>query len=99
MTYQFSSVQSLSRVLLFVTPWTTALKASLSIIKSWSLPKLMSIESVMLSNNHILCHPLLLPPQSFPESGSLQMSQLFESSGQTIGVSASTSVPPMKIQH
>ena len=66
MTYQFSSVQSLSRVLLFATPWTAALQASLSITKSWSLPKLMSIESVMLSNNYILCHPLLLPPSIFP---------------------------------
>ena len=56
------SVQSLSRVRLFATPWTAACQASLSIIKSQSLPKLMSIESVMLSNHLILCHPLLLPP-------------------------------------
>ena len=60
--YQFSSVQSLSRVWLFVTPWTAACQASLSITNSWSLPKLMSIESVMPSNNLILCRPLLLLP-------------------------------------
>ena len=58
---QFSSVQLLSRVWLFVTPWTTACQASLSITNSQSLPKLMSIESVMPSNHLILCHPLLLP--------------------------------------
>ena len=64
---QFSSVQSLSRVRLFETPWTTAHQASLSITNSWSLPKLMSIESVMPSNHLILCHPLLLLP-SIPPS-------------------------------
>ena len=62
----FSSVQSLSCVRLFVTPWTTACHASLSIINSRSLPKLMSIESVMPSNHLILCHPLLLLPSIFP---------------------------------
>ena len=55
------SVQSLSRVWLLVTPWTAARQASLSITNSWSLPKLMSIESVMPSNHLILCCPLLLP--------------------------------------
>ena len=55
------SVQSLSCVRLFVTPWTTACQASLSITNSWSLPRLMSIESVMPSNQLILCHPRLLP--------------------------------------
>ena len=59
---QFSSVQSLSRVRLFVTPWTAARQASLPITNSQSLPKLMSIESVMPSNYLILCRPLLLPP-------------------------------------
>ena len=53
----FSSVQSLSRVQLFVTPWTAACQASLSITNCWSLPKPMSIESVMPSNHLILCHP------------------------------------------
>ena len=56
-----SSVQSLSCVQLFETPWTTAGQASLSITNSWSLLKLMSIESVMPSSHLILCHPLLLP--------------------------------------
>ena len=59
---KFSSVQSLSRVRLFATPWSTALQASLSITNSRSLLKLMSIESVMPSNHLILCRPLLLLP-------------------------------------
>ena len=63
---QFSSVQSLSCVQLFTTPWTAALQASLSITNSRSLLKLMSIESVMPSNHLISCHPLLLPPSIFP---------------------------------
>ena len=63
---QFSSVQFLSCVQLFVTPWTAACQASLSIINSQSLLKLMSIESVMPSNHLILCHPLLLLPSIFP---------------------------------
>ena len=62
----FSSVQLLSRVRLFATPWTAACQASLSITSSWSLLKLMSIESVMPSNHLILCHPLLLPPSIVP---------------------------------
>ena len=61
-----SSVQLLSRVRLFATPWTAA---SLSITNSQSLPKLMSIESVMPSNHLILCHPLLLLPSIFPSIG------------------------------
>ena len=62
----FSSVQSLSRVRLFVTPWTTAYQATLSITNSQSLPKLMSIKLVMPSNHLILCCPLLLLPSIFP---------------------------------
>ena len=62
----FSSVQLLSRVQLFVTPWTAACQASRSITNSQSLIKLMSIESVMPSNHLILCHPLLLLPSIFP---------------------------------
>ena len=58
----FSSVQSLSYVQLFMTPWTTADQASMSITSSQSLLKLMSIESVMSSSHLILCHPFLLPP-------------------------------------
>ena len=79
--YIFSSVQLLSRVPLFATPWTAACQASLSITNSWSLLKLTSIGSVMPSNHVILCHPLLLPPSIFPASGSFPMSQFFASSG------------------
>ena len=61
-----SSVQLLSCVRLFVTPWTAACQASLSITNSWSLLKLMSIESVMSSNHLIFSCPLLLPPSIFP---------------------------------
>ena len=64
--YQFSSLQSLSCVQLFVTPWTAAHQASLSFTISWSLLKLMFIKSVMPSNRLILCHPLLLLPSIFP---------------------------------
>ena len=86
-----SSVQSLSHVRLFVTLWTAARQASLSITSSRSLPKLMSIELVMPSNHLILCHSLLLPPSIFPSIGgnirdSFQMSQFFASGGQSIGV-------------
>ena len=63
---QFSSIQSLSHVWLFATPWTTARQACLSITNSWSLLKLMSIESVMPSNHLIFCHPLLLLPPMPP---------------------------------
>ena len=62
----FSSVQSLSHIPLFETPWTAAHQASLSITNSQSLLKLMFIESVMTSNHHILCCPLLLLPPIFP---------------------------------
>ena len=64
--FGLASVQSLSRVWLSATPWTAACQASLSITSSQSLPKLMSIESVMPSNHLILCHPLLLLPSIFP---------------------------------
>ena len=63
---EFSSVQLLSHVQLFATPWTAAGQASLSITSSQSLLKLMSIELVMPSNHLILCHPFLLPPSIFP---------------------------------
>ena len=64
-TYTFSSFQSLSHVRLVASPRTAACQASLSFANIWSLPKLMSIESVMPSNHPILCHPLLLPPSIF----------------------------------
>ena len=85
--YSSVSVQfSCSVVSDSVTPWITARQASLS---SQSLLKLMSIRSVMPSSHLILCHPLLLLPQSLPASGSFPMSQLFTWGGQSIGVSAS----------
>ena len=71
-----SLVQSLSRVLLFATPWTTAHQASLSITNSWSLPNLMSIELVMPSNHLIFCHPLLLLPSIFPSIRVFSSTQL-----------------------
>ena len=91
--YQFSSVVSDS-----VTPWTATHQASLSIANSRSLIRLMSMESVMPSKHLILCHPLLLLPQSFPASGSFSLSHFFASGGQSIGVSASASVLPMNIK-
>ena len=66
MTNQFSSVQSLSLVQIFATPWTVACQASLSITNFQSLIKLISIESVIPSNHLILCLPLLLPTSIFP---------------------------------
>ena len=63
---RLSSVQSLSCIRLFATPWTAALQAFLSITNSQSLLKLMSIDSVILSNHLILCRPLILPPSIFP---------------------------------
>ena len=63
---QFSSVESLSCVWLFATPWTAARQASMSITNSWSLLKRMSIELVMPFNHLILCHPLFLLPSIFP---------------------------------
>ena len=96
---QFSSVQLLSRVLFFVTPWTAVPQAFLSITNSRSLFKLRSIESVMPSNHLILCHPLLLLPSIFPSVRVFfRMSQLFASGGQSMGVSASASVLPVNLQ-
>ena len=82
---QFSSVQSLSHVQLFVTPWTAACQASLSSTNSWSLPKLMSIESMMpfISSSVV---PFSFCLQFFPASGSFPMNPFFASSGQSIGV-------------
>ena len=94
----FSSAQLLSCVWLFVTPWTAARQASLSITNSWSLLKLMSIESVIPSNNLTLCRPLLLQHSIFPNIRTFQMSQFFASGGQSIGVSASASILPMNVQ-
>ena len=82
----------------FVTPWSVACQASLSFTISQSLLKFMSIESVMLSNHLILCHPLLLLPSNFPNIRVFSKSWLSTSGGQNIGVSASVSVLPMNIQ-
>ena len=86
--FQFSSVQLLSHVRLFVTPWIAARQASLSITNFWSSPRLTSIESVMPSS-----HPSVVLfsccPQSLPASESFPMSQIFAWGGQSIGVSAS----------
>ena len=92
------SVQFVSCVWFFATPWIAAHQASLSITNSRSPPKPMSTELVMPSNHLFLCRPLLLLRQYFPASGSLPMSQLFASGGQNIGVSVSTSVFPMNTQ-
>ena len=93
---QFSSVQSLSRVPLFVTPWTAARQAFLSFTIFQSLFKLMSIESVMSPNHLILCH-LLLPP-FFNLSQHQGLFQFFASGGQSIGASPLASILPMNSQ-
>ena len=93
-----SSVQLLRHVRLFATPWTAAHQASLSIINSRSLLKLMSMKSVMPSNHFILCHPLLLLPSTFPSIRVFSNESFFASAGQNVGVSASTSVLSMNIQ-
>ena len=94
--HQFSSVQLLSRVQLFETPWITAHQASLSITNSRSLLKLMCIESLMPSNDLSSVVPFSSHFQSFPESGSFQMSQFFTVVSWIIGVLSS--VLPMNIQ-
>ena len=85
-SWEPSSVQLLSHVWLFATPWIATCQASLSITNSQSLLKFMSTESGMPSNHLFLCRPLLLPSSIFPASGSFQMSLFFTSGGQSIGV-------------
>ena len=97
-SFLYSSVQLLSRVQFFATPWTAARQSSLSITNSWSLPNPMSIELVMPFSHLILCHPLLLLPSILPSIRVFSMSQLFASGGQSIGISALASVPPMNTQ-
>ena len=90
-------VQSSSCVQLFVTPWTAACQTSLSLNISWSLPKFISITSLMLSSHLILwCSLILLP--SVLALGTSQISQLFTSDDQNTGASASASVLPISIQ-
>ena len=91
-------VESLTCVRLFVTPWTAAHQASLSITNAWSLLKLMSIESVMPSNHLTLCHPLLLLPSIFPSIRTFSNESVLRISGQSIGISASASILPMNFQ-
>ena len=98
LSISISSVQSLSRVWLFLTLWMAAHQASLSITNSQSLLKFMSIESVMSSNHLILCHPLLLLPSIFPSIRVFFSESVLPSGGQSIGVSASASVLLMNIQ-
>ena len=95
---KFSSVQSLSHVWLFETPWIPGQQASLSITNSRSSLKLMSIELVMPSSHLILCCPLLLLPPISPSSGSFPMSQLFTWGGQSAGVPALASGLPRNTQ-
>ena len=103
---RFAAVQLLSLVQLFATPWTAGRQASLSLTIYWGLPKLMSIESVMPSNHHIFCHPILFLPSIFPASSGKDLSRVFSnesglqvaSGGQSIGASASVSVLTMNIQ-
>ena len=94
----FSSVQSLSCVQLFVTPWTGACQASLSLTNSRSSPKLMSIESVMPSNHLIHCRPLLLLPSIPPSIRVFSNESTLLMRWQIIGVSASSSVLLMNTQ-
>ena len=95
---QFSSLQSLSCVQLFATPWAVVYQTSLSSTNSWSLLKLMSIELVLPSNHLILCHPVLLPPSIFHSIRVFSNKSVFTSGAQSIEVSASTLVLPMNIQ-
>ena len=95
---EFSSVQSLSRVGLIVTPWTTAHQASLSITNSQSLPNSCPLSWWCHPNISSSVVPFSSCPQSLPASGSFKMTQLFASGGQNIGVSVSASVLPMNTQ-
>ena len=94
----FSSVQSLSRVQLFATPWIAARQDPLSITISGSSLRLTSIESVMPSSHLILCRPLFFLPPMPPSIRVFPMSQLFAWGGQSTGVSALASVLPKKSQ-
>ena len=95
---QFSSVQLLSRVWLFVTPWIAACQASLFITNSRSLPKPMSIKPVMPSSHLILCRPLLLLPPILPSIRVFSNESTLRMRWQSTGVSTSASVLPMNTQ-
>ena len=96
--FWFSSVQSLSHVWLFGTLWTAACQASLSIINSWGLFKLMSVELVMPTNHLILCYPLPLLLSIFPSIKVFSNESALCSAGQSTRVSVSTSVLPTNNQ-
>ena len=96
--FEFSSVQSLSRVQLFVTPWTAPCLASLSNTNSQSLPKLMYNELVTASNHLILCHPLLILPPIFPSIRVFSNESALHIRWPKTGVSALASVLPMNTQ-
>ena len=96
--FKISSIQFLSCIWLFATPWTAAQQASLSITNSRSSLKLMSIQSVMPSNRIILCHPLLFLPSIFPSTRVFSNEAVLCIRWPSIGVSASTSVLPMNTQ-
>ena len=96
--YDTKVVQSLNHVWLSVTLWAAPCQASLSFTISWSLLRLMAIESLMPPNHLILSCPLLLLLSVFPSIGSFPISQLFASGGQSIRASASASVLPKSIQ-
>ena len=98
LSVQFSSVQLLSHVRLFATPWIAAAQASLSITNSRSSPRLTSIESVMPSSHLILRLPFSSCSQYLPASESFPMSQRFTWGSQSTGVSASASLLPKKSQ-
>ena len=92
------SVQWLSRIQLFATPWTTACQSSLSSANSRRFLKFMSIQSVMPSNHLILCCPLSLPPSIFPSIRVFSSESVLRIRWPKYGVSASASILPMNIQ-
>ena len=92
-----SSVQSISRVWLFVTPWTAAHQASLSITNSWNLHKIVYI-TLVISAKHLFCHPLLLPPSIFPSISVFSNESVLCIMWPKYWVSTSASVLPMNIQ-
>ena len=98
LVYCISSVQLLSHVRLFATPWTASCQASLSIINSQSLPELISIDSVMPSNHLTLRRPLLLPPSIFPSIRVFSNESALHIRWLKHWVSASTRVLPMNTQ-
>ena len=92
------SVESLSHIQLFATPWTAACQVSLSITNSWSLCKLMSTE-LMMPSNHLICHSLLLLPSIFPSIRIFSNESVLHIRWLSTGVSAPALVLPVNIQH